>query len=201
MLIRCSLTGSPSSDTWGTNPLYSPNSISLRDTHCCSVTKSYQTLKPHGLQHARLPSPLLSPAVWSSLCLLSRWCHPAISSSVAPFSSCLQSFPASGSFPMSQLFSSGGQRIGALASVLPLYYQSEGTCVFDKLRLIEHFWGYQEDTSASAVKLHLSLGVQSPLTALHKVEPHTAERISKQHRTSQSCGETGPGTGPGSPIC
>ena len=114
----CSLTGSPSSDTWRTNPFYSPNSISLRDTHCCSVTKLYQTLKPCGLQHARLPSLLLSPADCSSSCLLSRWCHPTISSSVTPFPSWPQSFPASKSFPMSQLFSSGAQRMGASGSVL-----------------------------------------------------------------------------------
>ena len=71
----CSLTGSPSSDIWRTNPSYCPNSISLRDTHCCSVTKSYRTLKPCGLQHARHPCPSLSPAVCSGSCLLSRQCH------------------------------------------------------------------------------------------------------------------------------
>ena len=77
------------------------------------------SLQPHGLQHSRLPCPSLSPRVCLNSCLLSRWCHPTISSSVDPFSSCPQSFPASGSFPMSQLFTSGGQSIGAsaLASV------------------------------------------------------------------------------------
>ena len=65
-------------------------------------------LWPHGLQHARLPCPSPSPRVCSNSCPFSWWCHPSISSSVAPFSSCLQSFPASGSFPMSQLFTSGG---------------------------------------------------------------------------------------------
>ena len=69
-------------------------------------------LRPHGLQHARLPSLSLSPGVYSNSCPLSQWCHPTISSSVVPFSSHLQSFPASGSFPMSQLFESGGQSIG-----------------------------------------------------------------------------------------
>ena len=72
----------------------------------------------HGLQHARPPCPLPTPGVYPNSCPLSRWCHPTISSSVVPFS-CLQSFPASGSFPMSQLFTSGGQSIGASASVLP----------------------------------------------------------------------------------
>ena len=77
----------------------------------------------HGLQHARLPCPSPSPAACSNPCPSSRWCHPTISSSVVPFSSCSQSFPASGSFPMSQLFSSGDQRIGASASVLPMNIQ------------------------------------------------------------------------------
>ena len=74
------------------------------------------SLWPHGLQHARLPCPSLSPGAYSNSCPLSQWCHPTISSSVVPFSSCLQSFPASGSFPVSWLFTSGGQSIGASAS-------------------------------------------------------------------------------------
>ena len=73
------------------------------------------SLWPHGLQHIRLPCPLSSPGACSNSCPLSRWCHPTISFSVVPFSSCLQSFPASGSFLMSWLFASGGQRIGASA--------------------------------------------------------------------------------------
>ena len=81
------------------------------------------SLQSHRLQHARLPCPSLSPGVCSNSCPLSQWCHPTISSSVAPFSSCLQSFPASGSFPVSQLFTSGGQSIGASASVLPMNIQ------------------------------------------------------------------------------
>ena len=83
------------------------------------------SLQPHGLQHARPPCPSPTPGVYSDSCPWSRWCHPTISSSVVPFSSCLQSFPASGSFPMSQLFASGGQSIGvsASASVLPMKTQ------------------------------------------------------------------------------
>ena len=83
------------------------------------------SLRPRGLQHARLPCPSLSPGVCSNSCQLSRWCHPTISSSVVPFSSCPQSFPASGSFSMSWLFASGGQSIGASASgsVLPMNIQ------------------------------------------------------------------------------
>ena len=78
------------------------------------------SLWPHGLHHARLPCPSLTPGVYSNLCPLSWWCHPTISSSVDPFSSHLQSFPASGSFPMSQFFASGHQSIGVSASVLVL---------------------------------------------------------------------------------
>ena len=81
------------------------------------------SLWPHGLQHTRLPCPSLSPRVCSNSCPLIWWCYPTVSSSVIPFSSCLQSFPASGSFPMCQLFASGGQSIEASASVLPMNLQ------------------------------------------------------------------------------
>ena len=82
-------------------------------------------LSPQGLQHTRLPCPSPTPVVYSNSCPLSRWCHPTISSSVIPFSSHLQSFPASGSLQMSQLFVSGGQsiRVSASASVLPMNIQ------------------------------------------------------------------------------
>ena len=92
----------------------------------CSVQFSHSvvsnSLWPHGLQHARLPCPSPAPRVCSQSCPLSQWCHPTISSSVIPFFSCLQSFPASGSFQMSQLFASGGQSFGisASTSVLPM---------------------------------------------------------------------------------
>ena len=83
------------------------------------------SLQPHESQHARPPCPSPTSRVHSNSCPSSRWCHPAISSSVIPFSSCRQSFPASGSFPMSQLFAWGGQSIGvsASASVLPMNTQ------------------------------------------------------------------------------
>ena len=74
------------------------------------------SLRPHGLQHDRLPCPPLSPRVCSDPCPLNQWCHPTISSSATPFSSCPQSFPASGSFPVSGLFISGSRSIGASAS-------------------------------------------------------------------------------------
>ena len=108
--------------------------------HLCPRTKCTNTYQPvlvvvqslsrvhlfvtHGLQHTRLPRPSPAPGACSNSCPLSQCCHPAISSSVVPFSSCPQSFPASGSFPVSRLFASGGQSIGvsasASASVLPV---------------------------------------------------------------------------------
>ena len=83
------------------------------------------SLRPHGLQHNRLPCPSPSPRICSNSCPLGQWCHPTISSSVILFSSCLQSFPALGSFPVSLLFASSGQTIGASASasVLPVNIQ------------------------------------------------------------------------------
>ena len=83
------------------------------------------SLRPHGLQHTRPPGPSSTPRIYSNSCPLSLWCHPTISSSVVSFSSCLQSFQASVSFQMSQLFESGGQSIGvsASASVLPMNIQ------------------------------------------------------------------------------
>ena len=87
--------------------------------HLCYVVQlhSLVSLQPHGLQHARLPCPSLSPGVCPNSSPLSQGCHRTISSSVAPFSFYLQSFPASGSFLTSRLFTSGGQNIGASASV------------------------------------------------------------------------------------
>ena len=89
----------------------------------CSVVSD--SLQPHGLQHTRPPCSSPTPRVYSNSCPLNQWCHPTISSSVIPFSSCLQSFPASGSFQMSQFFASGSQSIGvsATTSVLPMNVQ------------------------------------------------------------------------------
>ena len=97
--------------------------ITLSVQFSCSVVSD--SLWPHGLQHTRPSCPSPTPGVHSNSCPLSWWCHPALSSSVIPFSSCPQSCPASGSFPMSQLFASCGQSIGALASasVLPMNIQ------------------------------------------------------------------------------
>ena len=85
-----------------------------------SLSVMSDSLWPHGLQHARLPCPSPAPRAYSNSCPSHRWCHPTISSSVIPFSSHLQYFPASGSFPMTQLFASGGQSIGVSASALVL---------------------------------------------------------------------------------
>ena len=92
-------------------PISSVQSLSLVDS-----------LRPHELKHTRSPCRSPTPRVYSNPCPLSQWCHPSISSSVIPFSSCLQSFPASGSFQISQFFTSGSQSIGvsASASVLPM---------------------------------------------------------------------------------
>ena len=94
-----------------------------RGSKAFSSVQSRPTLRPQGLQHTRLPCPSPTPGAYSNFCSLSWWCHPTISSSVIPFSSCLQSFPGSGSFPMSQLFASGDQSIGVSASVLLMNIQ------------------------------------------------------------------------------
>ena len=98
---------------------------SMRYYQLSSVSAMSHSLRPHESQQARPPCPSPTPGVYSHSCPSSRWCHPAISSSVIPFSSCPQSLPASGSFPMSQLFAWGGQSNGvsASATVLPMNTQ------------------------------------------------------------------------------
>ena len=95
--------------------------------HIISIQFSFSvvsdSLRPHESQHARPPYPTPTPGVHSDSCPSSRWCHPAISSSVVPFSSCPQSLLAPGSFPMSQLFTWGSQSIGVSASVPPMNTQ------------------------------------------------------------------------------
>ena len=125
------------------------------------------SLRPHELQHARPPCPSPTPGVYPNSCLSSQWCHPAISS-VVPFSSCSQSLPASGSFPMSQLFTWGGQSIGvsASASVLPkntqdwsplewtgwIFLQSKGLSrVFSNTTVQKHqFFGTQPSSQSNS---------------------------------------------------
>ena len=102
----------PQKEQWGKKQLSSVQ-------FSCSIN----SLWPHGLQQVRLPCSLPTLGACSDLCPLSWWCHPTISSPVVCFSSCLQSFPTSGSFPMSHFFTSAGQNSGASASVLPMYIQ------------------------------------------------------------------------------
>ena len=105
---------------------YTPQNIVVKSCQqLISCPVMFDSLQPHGLQHAMLPCPSLSPEVHPSSCPLHQWCHPAISFSDALFSFCLQSFPASRTFPMSQLFISDDQNTGvsALASVLPMSIQ------------------------------------------------------------------------------
>ena len=95
---------------WSLTVIYSTRLVKSGQFSCSVV---YYSLRPHGLQHARLPCLSLTPGAYSNSCPSSWWCQPAISSSIVPFSSCLQFFPASGTFPVSQFFASGGQSIGA----------------------------------------------------------------------------------------
>ena len=134
----------------------------------CSVMSD--SLWPRGLQHARLPCSSLSPRACLNSCPLSQWCHPTISSFVTLFSSCLQSFPASGVFPVSWFFTSGGQSIGASASVLPMNiqdwcplgltglisFQSKGLSrVFSNTTAQEHqFFGTQPSLWSTLTSVH-----------------------------------------------
>ena len=123
--LKMPLTHTHKLETWNRfySFIYLGDSVWLLLLFSHSVVSD--SLRPHELQHTRLPCPSPSPGVCSNSCPLSQWCHPIISSSVTSFSSCPQSFPASGSFPMSLLFASGGQCTGGSAStsVLPMNIQ------------------------------------------------------------------------------
>ena len=126
---------------------------------CHSVTKPCLTLQPHGLQHARLPCPSLSPRVSSNSSPLSWWCHPTISTSVIPFSSCPQSSPASWSFPMSRLFHSGGQSTGASASASALLMNIQGGFPWGWTGLISLlFKGLSRVFSSTTIQKHQFFG-------------------------------------------
>ena len=127
-----------------------------------SVTSN--SLLPRGLQHARLPWPSLSPRVCSNFCPLSRWCHPTISSSVVPLSSCFQSFQASGCFQMSQFFASGGQSIevSASVSVLPMNTQDWSPLGWNGLISLQSK-GLSRVFSNTTVQKHQFFGAQLPL--------------------------------------
>ena len=129
-------------------------------------------LWPHGLQHARPPCPSSSPWAYPNSRPSSRWCHPTISSSVIPFSSCLQSFPASGSFPVSQLFASDGQSTGASASASVLPMNIQGWFPLRLIGLISlQFKGLSRVSSNTTVQKHQFFGaqpsLQSTLTSIH----------------------------------
>ena len=120
-VCMCTCTHARVQEEWSFNNAQE-NTFIFSQFSCSVVSDS---LRPHGLQHTRLPCPSPTLRAYSNSCPLSQWCHPTISSSVVPFSSCIQSFPASGSFQMSHFFSWYGQRIGlsASASVLPMTIQ------------------------------------------------------------------------------
>ena len=152
------------------------------------------SLQPHRVQHARAPCPSPTPRVYSNSCPLSRWCHPIISSSVVPFSSCPQSFPASGSFPMSQFFESGGQsiRVSASASVLPINIQdwfplgligwvslqSKGLSrVFNTTVQKHQFFGTQLSYNPALTSIHDYWKNHSPLILFsYKKSDHKSQR-------------------------
>ena len=136
------------------------------------VTRSCPTLWPHGLQHTRLPCPSPTPGACSNSCPSSEWCHPTISSSVTSFSSCPQSFPASGSFPMSWLFASGGQNIGVSASTSVLPMNIKGWLPLGLTGLISlHPKGLSRVFSSNPVWKHPFFSAQAPLwptlTSIH----------------------------------
>ena len=135
------------------------------------------SLWPHGLQHARPPYPSPTPGVYSNSCPLSPWCHPTIWSSVVTFSSRLQSFPASGSFQVSQFFASGGQGIGvsASASVLPMNIQDWfplGWTGWISL-LSKELWRLFSNT---AVQKHQFLGAQLSLESSSHIHTWLLEK-------------------------
>ena len=122
------------------------------------------SLGPHGLQHARrFPCPLLSPAVCLNSRALSQWCHPNSSFSVMPSSSCLQSFPASGSFPMSRFFASDGQSIGAAASILPMNIQGWFLSGLTGLISLGLSKGFSRVFSSTTIQNHQFFGAQPSL--------------------------------------
>ena len=122
------------------------------------------SLWPHEPQHSRPPCPSPTPGVYPNPCPLSRWCHLTISSSVVPFSSCPQSFPASGSFQMSQLFTSGGQSTGVSAStsVLPMNTQDWSPLGWTGWISL-HFKGFSSVFSSTTVQKHQFFNAQPSL--------------------------------------
>ena len=134
------------------------------------------SLRPYGLQNARLSGPSLSPGVCSNSCPLSWWCYLNISPSASPFS-CLQSFPASGSFQMSQLFASSSQSIGASALVLPM--NSQGWFPLGLTGLISlQSEGLSRVFSSTTVQKHWFFGAQPSLHSNSHIHPWLLEKYS-----------------------
>ena len=128
----------------------------------CSVLSDF--LQPHKLQHTRLPCPSPTPGAYSNSCLLSRWCHPTISSSVVPFASLLQYFPSSVPFPVRQFFPSGGQSIGVspLASILPMNIRDQFPLGWTGWISLQSK-GLSRVFSSTTIQRHLFFSAQLPL--------------------------------------
>ena len=145
------------------------------------------SLWPRGLQHARLPWPSLSPRVCSNTCPLSQWCHPTISSSVVPFTSCLQSFPVWGSYPLHSLFPSRGQsiRTSTSASVLPMNIQ--GWFLLGLTDLISlQSKGLSRVFSSTTIWMHQFFGTQPSLWSnshKHMLKNKTTSRFTSQRKS------------------
>ena len=148
----------------------------------CSVVSD--SMQPPALQHARLPCPSPTPGVCSNSCPSSQWCHPTISSSVIPFSSCPQSFPASGSFPRNQFFASGGQSIGVLASasVLPMNIQDWFPLGWTGLMSLQSK-GLSRVFSNTIVQKHQFFGAQLFIVQLSQPYMTTGKTIALTRRT------------------
>ena len=136
--------------------------------HVVVQSPSPDSVRPHGVQHTRPPCPSPSPEVCLSSCPLHWWCHPNISSSVASFSFCLQSFPASGSFPMSHLFTSDDQNTGASASALVLPMNIQGWFRLKVTGLITLLSrGFLGVFSSTTVQRHQFFGTLPPFGIFH----------------------------------
>ena len=143
--------------------------VQLRAGCCCSFI---QSLQPHGLQHTRLPCPSLSPRVCSNSYPLSQWCYPTILSSITLLFSCPQSFPGSGSFPMSQLFTSDGQSVGTSASASALPVNIKGWFPLGLTDLISFLSkGLSRVFFSTTIRKHQFFGTHLPygptLTSIH----------------------------------
>ena len=141
---------------------------------CCSVVSD--SLWPRGLQHARLPCPSPTPGACSNSCPSSRWCHPTISSSVIPFSYCLQSFPASGSFPISWLFASDSQSIGASASATVFPMNIQNWFPLGVTSLILQSKGLSRAFSNTTVQKHQFFSIQPSLWFHSHIHPWLLEK-------------------------